>query len=290
MSDENIVRGMMAGLGFLIEPIHIGRRMWVAWVEIEPDVAQRILDEHNTSNRTPIPAQIKAVAAAIVADAWRDTHQGIAFDLMRRILVDGQNRLLGIVRAGRAARCLVFVYPAIEGKSVEAMDRGNRRRFEDQRKMLTGEHVTRNHGQTLRVFATAPNVCKISGHEENTLYDAYSSHIEWAVDLFSGGRVKGLTSAPVVAAIARAHAHVEATKLERFCEVLLSGVIDVASPSERTITTLRDYLLRTGSRGNSTGQADTYRKVQNHIKAYIEGRVLLKAAGSAGDLFPLVAP
>lgn len=288
MSDGISVREFLAVLGVMAEPINIGRRTWATWVLVGPNLAQRILDEYNTANRNPIPSQIKSIADAIAANAWRETHQGIAFDIASRTLVDGQNRLLGIVKADIAVWCLVFVYPAIECKAVEATDRGSRRRFEDQRKMLTGEEITRQHGQTLRVFATAPNISKISGHEENRFYDAYRAHIEWAVGRFSGGRVKGLTAAPVVGAVARARAHIKESTLERFCDVLLSGVSEAGSPEERTILSLRDFLLRTGSKGNPTGQADTYRKVQNHIKAYVDGRVLLKACGSAGDLFPLV--
>ena len=67
---------------------------------ITPSIAAAWL-ARNMNNRRPNQRIIDELAAAITAGLWHTTHQGIAFDELGQ-LIDGQHRLLAIVKAGVA--------------------------------------------------------------------------------------------------------------------------------------------------------------------------------------------
>ena len=69
-------------------------------VRIDAALAKRLL-ERNSENRPMRTAHITALARAILAGEWMETHQGIALDTGGR-LVDGQHRLHAIIEADQS--------------------------------------------------------------------------------------------------------------------------------------------------------------------------------------------
>ena len=73
---------------------------------ITPDKAAKWLEECNTHNRKGNEARSDRYARYIGRGQWATTHQGIAFD-ESGVLLDGQNRLAAIIKAGKPVEMLV---------------------------------------------------------------------------------------------------------------------------------------------------------------------------------------
>ena len=96
-------------------------------VLVTPKMAQGMLC-HNHTNRAVRETQVARLAAVLVNGTWKLTHQGIAFDVDGR-LVDGQHRLMAIVRAGIAAELMVSYDVSTEVFAV--VDQGVKRNAAD---------------------------------------------------------------------------------------------------------------------------------------------------------------
>ena len=73
--------------------------------QITPAVARQYL-ARNVGNRPSSPTWVEQLAKMIIDGDWKLTHQGIAFNC-DGTLKDGQQRLMAVVRAGRAVPMLV---------------------------------------------------------------------------------------------------------------------------------------------------------------------------------------
>jgi hypothetical protein len=89
---------------------------------ITPKEAQDILSSSNVDNRNIRLNYVNMLANLIDADEWVVTHQGIAFDKDGR-LVDGQHRLLAIVKSGKSTP--IFVTKNLDKKTYAYIDTGN---------------------------------------------------------------------------------------------------------------------------------------------------------------------
>ena len=74
--------------------------------QITPDFAERVLETKNSKNRSMRPANLKRLVNAIDNGEWILTNQGIAFDQDGNLL-DGQHRLLAIVKTGKTLPIMV---------------------------------------------------------------------------------------------------------------------------------------------------------------------------------------
>lgn len=74
---------------------------------VSPEMAKRWLERNHPNNRPITYKRAEAFANDIRADAWRLTHQAVAFD-GEGLLIDGQHRLTAIVASGKPAEMLVI--------------------------------------------------------------------------------------------------------------------------------------------------------------------------------------
>jgi hypothetical protein len=129
------------------------------WIEITPAMATRWLT-NNFRNRRVDDYTVMAYARDMACGQWVATHQGIAFN-DKDELIDGQHRLMGIVKSGRTVRMMVtFGLPSrIDGKemtTMDAVDRGRPRSVADQ---LTIQHGMKNGSVTASVSAALASLC-----------------------------------------------------------------------------------------------------------------------------------
>ena len=82
---------------------------------VEPEQAQKWL-ERNIANRTLRPSRVQEYATAMTEGRWRYTADPIRFDSDGK-LIDGQHRLMAVVRSG----CTVEMH-VVRGLSPEAQD------------------------------------------------------------------------------------------------------------------------------------------------------------------------
>lgn len=114
-------------ISWLIEP---HPAPWVRWVNITPDMAAKVLADHNGDNRPLDQGTVKHYRDIILAGMWHLTHQGAAFDV-RGMLQDGQHRFAAIGEAAKLSPepvvvpMAVFVGMALE--NFKAIDEGRLR-------------------------------------------------------------------------------------------------------------------------------------------------------------------
>jgi len=96
-------------------------------VTVTPVMANAMLC-HNTGNRTVREPNVQKYIKLLTNKEWKLTHQGIAFDVNGK-LIDGQHRLMAIVRSGISAEMMVT--HGLPTDSEQGMDQGARRSAAD---------------------------------------------------------------------------------------------------------------------------------------------------------------
>jgi hypothetical protein len=104
---------------------------------VTPKKADEYL-KHNIRNRKPRRQVVNELCTIIAKDEWRVVHQPIAFDGVGR-LVDGQHRLMAIVKTGEALPMYVARYRNEETAMNLPIDRQSRRSVAD---ILEGDKKT----------------------------------------------------------------------------------------------------------------------------------------------------
>lgn len=76
------------------------------FVKITPEMARTYLEQNIDLNRTIRWPVVEQMVRDMKNNKWRKTHQGIAFDVFGR-LVDGQHRMIAIIKAGVPVEMMV---------------------------------------------------------------------------------------------------------------------------------------------------------------------------------------
>jgi hypothetical protein len=96
--------------------------------QITPDFAEYVLETKNSKNRSMKPANLRRLVTAIDNGEWIITNQGIAFDKEGNLL-DGQHRLLAIVKTGKTLP--IMVARNMDPKIFNCVDTGTARTAAD---------------------------------------------------------------------------------------------------------------------------------------------------------------
>ena len=255
-------------------------------IHVNPDQAFRWL-EGNVKNRTINNKHVSRLAQEMKAGRWKLTHQGIAFDV-NGTLQDGQHRLWAIVMS----KCTVpmVVIFNVPTDAIEYVDCGKGRSVVD-RMTLSGrfgsDGVSKEQLSTLRAM-----LGHFSNNAKNrpisTEMDQLVSHkdaIDFAIEHLWTTRVKGVGSGVTCAVVARAWYSADMEKLQRFCEVLRTGIS--RGEDEGVIILLRDYLNCQDRGRTPASMKDQYGKVERALHAYVVGKTLSTLRPCQAELFPV---
>lgn len=229
---------------------------------------------------------VNRLAREIKAGRWQLTHQGIAFD-SGGILIDGQHRLWAIIEAGTPVRLRVFYNEPPENRHV--LDSGERRSNLDILR-ITGRlgDISNRHLATLRAMIAGQTgrIARQSPLEEASLYQAHREAIEFALKNLAVCRPKGVANATVRAVVVRAFYSASAGPLERFCDILKSGV--TAGEADNGVILLRDFLMATdeAGRGDSIRRL-RYAKTEWALASFLKGKIAQRLCSATEELFPL---
>ncbi|NLF31403.1 MAG: hypothetical protein GX591_11035, partial [Planctomycetes bacterium] len=151
-------------------------------------------------------------------------------------------------------------------------------RFEDAR-------ISTNQVSVLRAMVRGlkPNR-RIPYADECRLMTAHLPAIRFALERLTTGRIKGVSSPTVCAVVARAWYSQELDHLERFCEILRTGM---AGDDEAVIIVLRDYLSKLDRSHNMTVLRDIYGRVERALHCYLSGRNVTILRPCQAEMFPL---
>lgn len=95
---------------------------------ITPELATKLLEDHNTGNRPLRASTVQTYVDAINNGEWKLTHQGVAIDT-KQVLQDGQHRLKAIEVTGKAQE--MFVAVGMPPENFTVIDVGKVRNYAD---------------------------------------------------------------------------------------------------------------------------------------------------------------
>lgn len=246
------------------------------WKIVTPQMAAKWL-EGNTHNRPVRTAAVMKYAADMKAGRWRQTHQGIAFDY-DGVLLDGQHRLFAVLEAD--TNVIMQVGYGFDPEGQAFMDSGIHRTVVDVARLsgevmaaATGLHGAVAHRMRLGLLSKDANSAPETRQSAVAFLRSHYKAVDYAVAKFPPAKkVKGVSSAGPLAAVARAFYHEDHRKLDRFCEVLQSGL--PADEREHVIIKLRNGLMGRSAYQGRTEQVEAYAKTQRILKAYFAGTTI----------------
>ena len=265
-------------------------------VEMTPEDAQRFLDKNHPNNRKPKPGKIVQYRRDMEADNWPLTHQAVAQD-EDGFLIDGQNRLSAVVQAG--VPVVMLLCTGVPRRAMIGADCGTVRGVADAARII-GEpfaHGESSYGAVARRMAVGVEKGRNSLSIPETLEfcHAHKKAIEFAFEVFGFKKKRGITQAPVLAAVARAYYRRGCRdRLKEFGEVMLSGLCGNVKNDSAAIR-LRNWLMEntTGGRRRSEGmypaQKIVYAKAQLALHHFLECRSLEALRETSEELFPIPA-
>lgn len=249
-------------------------------VTVTPSLAQRWLETVPDYQRKIKARKIDAYARDMAAGNWRLTHQGIAFDEDGR-LADGQNRMHAIVKSG--VPVAMYVFRGLSREAIQQVDTGKARTVADALKVGGASVSSAEHVSVAMVLLYAHTSRRsFTASEVGAFLRAHGEAIEFGASIFAGrSKKRGVTSAPVLAAIAVAYESDPSTEdaLRRFATVLYDGITEDRD-SDLAAIKLRDTLQLYGTKRNgndgSGSRVDVYRRTQRAIRAFLDRRPLAK--------------
>lgn len=212
------------------------------WIEVTVDMAARWL-KVNFVNRPVSAAVVAAYARDMVACRWQPTHQGLAFN-DRDELIDGQHRLLAVLKCGRAVRMMVTFglpskIPGSEMTTMDCVDRGRTRSVADQLKI---QHGLKQGAQIAAVTAALAHLCvgekmrRLSVGQTLDVYRAFEPGVNFVLETKPP---KGMNNAAVLAAFAFIYQIKGSDARGRFACVMTGQGLD----QHPALQLLREFLL-----------------------------------------------
>jgi len=244
------------------------------FVDVTPELAQAWLGR-NMKNRKLKDVTIAGFARDMKNGAWFTTHQGIAFNAAYE-LIDGQNRLHGIMQSGVTVRMLVSSgwpekIPGQKGHTMDAVDMGCGRTVADQLELQHGmrnaKFVAATAGSLARLICGGLHAArKQSPSSVIAVVSIYKDEFNWLgenVTTTNGLRNIGVNGVVLLGLFAWP----EATR--KFYEQLKTGLgLQLTDP----VYHLRNWLLTTYV-GNSKNEVHKVRlSTAYHLKLFVEGK------------------
>lgn len=257
--------------------------------EITPVLAELML-AHNTNNRTPRLSRIERLAATVTDGRWVSTACTLRFST-DRVLIDGQTRIMAIVRSGRSAvmdvrfGCKPQAFMVLDGHGV--------------RTAADIFHIGGNENATaLAAAARMLYLVKKHGPRHNlsidndVLAEFLAKHKGLHESVHYGQKVYRALKCSI-AAFTTAHylivdARYPADSIDVFFEKLSSGL---GLTSKRDpIYKLRDYLLKRDDGKRRSSNALLLGACIKAWNAYAAGRKISDVSIDEQEPFPTVEP
>jgi hypothetical protein len=118
----------------------------------------------------------------------------------------------------------------------------------------------------------------------NELLDAYQDHADVVDFVCSGTRKTAGMSSAVLAVCAKAAYSQDRDKIQRFMEVLRTGI--VRGEHESAAIRLRDFTRSLRGASSPAVREETYNKTMSALSNFLQGNPMSKLYGTHLDLFP----
>ena len=244
-------------------------------VEVTPIVAAEWLKRNNNNRKVKDPT-LEIYSRDMKNGDWLLTHQAIAFD-QESNLIDGQHRLMAIVRSRTAVPMMVICgVPTGKGKrkTMDAVDRGCNRSIVDQLRL---QHGIQDSGPVVQVCNAIASAClkqerirKSSIACVLSVVGLFPNEVRWILD--SRTPQRGLRNANVLAAMALGRA-VWPDKASDFWTRLKTGEnLSRDNPALH----LRNWLM---GEGQAHGRNELCITSLNCLKLFVDGKPMTSLRG-----------
>jgi hypothetical protein len=254
---------------------------------VTPLLAKQWL-EKNGNNRPINKTRVEQMRSVIKDGNWMVTHQGVAF-YEDGTLADGQHRLAAIA-AGDVAVPMMVTW-GLSRRLIHAIDSGRPRSVRDVFNFM-GLTMTQGQVAAARVMWMDYHAVRSTPSWHNCSIDTnkfilFATHVLPAVDFATPTKkCRGLSHASVMAAIASAWFTQERQRLQRFKDLLTSGV--GAETSEGAAVKLREFLLTTPTlAGGTEARREIFLRSCTALRAFFEERNLSKLYCRVDSTFPI---
>jgi len=251
-------------------------------VDVTPELARLWLAVGRFNRRVNYSAVAKYVRQ-INAGLWRCTHQGIAFT-REGVLIDGQHRLLAVVKTGKTVQMIVFTNEPIENFAFIDCGR-NRSNLDTMRLGQADGTLSSLHTQTVRSFL-AGRFCQTanrwSNAEVNKEYEKHHEAINHVVELFAPCKDKRLNDPTVRGLLARAYYHVVPERITEFATKLIHCNGKGGDP----VSMLWQCLHVWSDRREST-KCEIYRRTMQTFLGFLHNRTDISRIDVSTDIFPI---
>lgn len=245
-------------------------------LEVTPEKANKWLAMNSDAQRKLRQTVVDRYARDMLSNSWALTHQGIAFDTKGR-LIDGQHRLAAVVKAGVSVKMTVVRdAPSSTFDHVDlGLARTNAEVFKSQGDgWITNEHIAiarfMEAGASIKLSTVAR-----SPFEMREMVETHKNALAFVFQNLER-RVRGVTTAPVLAAVATAYySEMDRVKLADFLRLLVSGIAQNPDSDSTTIR-LREWLRDTSGNTSSTARVEMFMKTQRVVKAYMQNEALTR--------------
>lgn len=249
-------------------------------VDVSPALAQTWLNKNHSENRVINPVRVIQYARMMSESAWLPTGESIKFDTLDR-LMDGQHRLLAVIKAGITVP--MFVTTGLDPAVFHVIDHGFAR--------TTLWWAPKDHRATTMAMAHLRGgvylkpAFRMTENEAAEFYERHFSAVSFACSALP--KARGI-NAFVRAVMGRAYYHVDHETLHDFSECLFLRRVDESKSRQIIVMRLRDVLLGTA---NSHGARETkksrYLKMERAIQAFANYERVVKLYEAKGELFPI---
>jgi hypothetical protein len=244
-----------------------------------PAYAQAVLNTTNTKNRRIRPAIVAQYARDMLAGKWVRKPVAICFN-KDGLNGNGQHTLNAIVQSGCAQELLVARNCSDE--SIAIMDQGLRRTISDVSHFV-GVDLSSREASVVRVVKFGPSDVATRSFAE--LFDLYMTHREMITWVCGISPRRAGFSASTLAVMVRAAYTRDIKRIDRFAEVLRTGVVE--SECDTAAIRLRDYCARQRGGGGMSLRVDIYRRSQSALHSFLQHKPMSKLYGTESEFFPL---
>jgi len=252
---------------------------------ITPEKAQRILDLQ-PKNRKIIQRKVNEYTDLMISGQWEESHpQGLVFNT-KGDLINGQHRLLAVVKAGIPIR---FYCTFNADDRVKVLLDSATPRTVDQTGQILGLDTSPLKTAIARALFIKIEDKKIGrGLPVQKILDVYEKYSK-GIDLASiKNGSNSISTAIIRVVIARAYYHCsEPDKLKHFVEVLDTGFS--ISKQDSSAIVLRNLYLQMSARklNSAAGKISLFRKSLTAVHKYLEGVSVKNLAEAKIQYFPL---
>lgn len=252
---------------------------------ITPEMAKSFLENMIDHQRKPSLSTVAKYANEMKAGRWIVSNP-ISFDVNDQ-LIDGQHRLMAVVRAG-----IPIVFLVIKGHetiAAQALDIGRNRAAVDIAHLKGYEWMSQTHLSTVSTMFLSPttsaSVPLISHEQKIELLLAHKEAITFAIDCLHGK----YRNACFASVLARAYYSQNTQRIQEFARILCSGVD--AYQGDGAAIRLRDAyqeLQRTSSlRGGRSTQEHLVRLATQGLKNFLMRKDIKQLQQATKNHFPV---